>query len=381
MKTTLRILACAAILGIGATNLRAQAITIDTTDIKAMFAVGMKTTYRGDTLATTANIGAPGASSWDFSALLTHTRMSLRSVPVASTPYYATSFPGATHALSDTAFSYSFNDPTFGIVLLKGTGFNYFALGQDLLDYGFKGSGNAYLYGSPYPAQGQWIKSPPATYYSLPLQTSKSWITTYDETLSGSAQIFPAPAPPVTVGPTVTAHTVKYTVDAYGPLTVRGSAPVGALRIRKVDSLAAGLRVSYIFLAKDGTSVQVSVMDPMSPDSGTVAIVRTSTQWTTATAVSVEANEDLPTTFALGQNYPNPFNPKTVVSYQLPVVSNVRLEVYDLLGREVALLVNERQAAGSYNVTFDAGRLASGTYLYRITAGQFVQTRKMVLLK
>jgi hypothetical protein len=95
-----------------------------------------------------------------------------------------------------------------------------------------------------------------------------------------------------------------------------------------------------------------------------------------------EASSPLaPTSFSLQQNYPNPFNPKTVISYQLPVVSNVRLGVYDLLGREVALLVNEKQPAGSYSVTFDGGKLASGTYLYRIVAERYVHTKRMVLVR
>ena len=90
---------------------------------------------------------------------------------------------------------------------------------------------------------------------------------------------------------------------------------------------------------------------------------------------------DFPQVPALFQNYPNPFNPTTVVSYQLPVVSHVRLVVYDLLGREASTLVDERQAPGVYKVSFDASGLASGVYLYRISAGQFVQTRKMIFVK
>jgi hypothetical protein len=85
--------------------------------------------------------------------------------------------------------------------------------------------------------------------------------------------------------------------------------------------------------------------------------------------------------FRLEQNYPNPFNPKTVVSYQLSVVSAVRLVVYDLLGREVRKLVEESKPAGRYQVTFDAAGLSSGIYLYRLTAGHFVETRRMVLMK
>ena len=89
----------------------------------------------------------------------------------------------------------------------------------------------------------------------------------------------------------------------------------------------------------------------------------------------------VPGRFALEQNYPNPFNPKTVVSSQLPVASNVKLVVYDLLGREVAVLVNERRAPGDYQDSFNGSALASGVYVYRLTAGSFVQSRKMVLLK
>ncbi len=88
-----------------------------------------------------------------------------------------------------------------------------------------------------------------------------------------------------------------------------------------------------------------------------------------------------PYVFGLDQNYPNPFNPTTVVSYQLSVASNVKLVVYDILGREVSVLVNERKNAGSYEVTFDAGGLASGVYFYRLTAGSFTQTRKMAVMR
>ncbi len=88
-----------------------------------------------------------------------------------------------------------------------------------------------------------------------------------------------------------------------------------------------------------------------------------------------------PRSFELSQNYPNPFNPRTGIRYQVPGVSNVNLIVYDMLGREVAVLVNERKAPGSYEVEFDGSRLASGVYFYRLMAGNFVQTKKMLMLK
>jgi glycosidase len=97
--------------------------------------------------------------------------------------------------------------------------------------------------------------------------------------------------------------------------------------------------------------------------------------------VAVAEESTTPKAYALEQNYPNPFNPTTVVSYQLPAVSGVRLCVYDLLGREVRVLVNERQGAGVYQVRFDGTGLSSGVYLCRLTATGFSMTRKMVLVR
>jgi D-alanyl-D-alanine carboxypeptidase len=88
-----------------------------------------------------------------------------------------------------------------------------------------------------------------------------------------------------------------------------------------------------------------------------------------------------PAGFSLHQNYPNPFNPATVVSYQLPVASSVRLVVYDVLGREVTTLVDENKPAGVHTVQFEARDLASGVYLYRMQAGNFSSARKFIFMK
>lgn len=106
--------------------------------------------------------------------------------------------------------------------------------------------------------------------------------------------------------------------------------------------------------------------------------VRTNSSFPT----SSELMAALPKKMELNQNYPNPFNPTTVIRYGVPQSSKVRLEVFDLLGRRVATLVNnEQQRAGWHQVNFDASRLASGIYLYRIVAGGYVETRKMLLIK
>jgi M6 family metalloprotease-like protein len=88
-----------------------------------------------------------------------------------------------------------------------------------------------------------------------------------------------------------------------------------------------------------------------------------------------------PKQYALQTNYPNPFNPVTIIAYSLPTESNVTLTVYDMIGKEVATLVNGKQTAGDYSVAFDASRLSSGVYMYRLQSGSFAQTKKMVLLK
>ncbi|MDT8325279.1 MAG: T9SS type A sorting domain-containing protein, partial [Bacteroidota bacterium] len=89
----------------------------------------------------------------------------------------------------------------------------------------------------------------------------------------------------------------------------------------------------------------------------------------------------IPQAFGLEQNYPNPFNPSTAIVYNVSEERHVRLAVYNSLGAEVAVLVDDIKAAGQYTVDFDASDLTSGTYIYRMTAGDFVQTKRMTLSK
>jgi hypothetical protein len=117
------------------------------------------------------------------------------------------------------------------------------------------------------------------------------------------------------------------------------------------------------------------------------------TSWVTSSNVTsgaanglttaVEDKNVIPTDFKLNQNYPNPFNPETVISYQLPTSGYVTLKVYNILGKEVATLVNEYQQAGSYNAKFSISsyKLSSGVYFYSLKSGSFSQTKKMILMK
>jgi hypothetical protein len=104
-------------------------------------------------------------------------------------------------------------------------------------------------------------------------------------------------------------------------------------------------------------------------------------RWNSGTSRVEQLSPTAPKTFLLEQNYPNPFNPSTTIRYQLPVASEVKLEVYDVLGKKVATLVSERQAAGYYQYVWNANGLTSGVYFYRLQAGGFVETKKMMLVK
>ena len=143
-----------------------------------------------------------------------------------------------------------------------------------------------------------------------------------------------------------------------------------------------GDRVSFIFGAVvRADSVYDDLYDPyiLATESGPV-VVRRGGENDNGITIPTETIDE-PGRFELNQNYPNPFNPTTNISFNLPVNSQVTLKVYNLLGQEVATLVNGRLGSGPHTVQFDASGLSSGMYLYRIEAGSFVQNKKMMLIK
>jgi len=147
-------------------------------------------------------------------------------------------------------------------------------------------------------------------------------------------------------------------------------------------SVTAELRVKVLGFAPHA-SHQPSVLNTITlldSEGGTAMLNQIGGAW--------ESVGSVPTKFALNQNYPNPFNPVTVIRYELPEASAVKLQVFDMLGRVVATVVNERREAGIYEAVFNASRLSSGTYFYRLQAGSatngassFVETKKMMLVK
>ena len=96
---------------------------------------------------------------------------------------------------------------------------------------------------------------------------------------------------------------------------------------------------------------------------------------------SENPSSEIPDSYSLYQNYPNPFNPVTRINYSIPHNGSITLKVYDILGREIAELVNEYKKAGNYNVSFDGSKLASGLYIYKLVTSDFTDVKKMIFVK
>lgn len=151
----------------------------------------------------------------------------------------------------------------------------------------------------------------------------------------------------------------------------------------------------FIQYSPNGGSMWSTQMTPFGSTQGSNAIfsicfVNPELGWLTADlgriakytgTTDVETNSNNTVEFSLSQNYPNPFNPSTVISYQLPNSGMVTLKVYNLLGNELAVLVNEFKSAGNYKVEFNASDYSSGIYFYKLQSGTYIETRKMILMK
>ncbi|HMK38483.1 MAG TPA: T9SS type A sorting domain-containing protein [Bacteroidota bacterium] len=187
--------------------------------------------------------------------------------------------------------------------------------------------------------------------------------------------------------------TSKYIYGDYSPTTLPGivggvkrdDITTGAAGITKFTDLTENFSQSTVISAIDNLPVGALIWDDTKfaaySSSADWALVQNKYLSEGGMPLSVGPAPDGPVSFSLHQNYPNPFNPTTVIEFSVPQTGNVDLKVFNVLGQEVASLQHGVLPAGLHSVTFDASRLASGVYLYKITAGSFSSTKKMLLLK
>jgi hypothetical protein len=328
-------------------------ISITAADVSATFALGTAVTTKSDTVTKTANIGVPGATSWNFSTLNTNQIQTFTSVRPDTTPFFGF-FPGSTHALRIT---YS-----------GGTLYEYLKLVTDLLR---PGTGVTGLF------QQRTRNVPDEKLYQLPMTFGTSWTTTYAES---SIVSLPPPLPPLI---TITNYTVINTVDAYGNLTLPGGGVHQALRLvadrRSVSTTSSNRIINYTILAPNGASVSLTAADTLQPNSGTINV--SGVTWNNPVSSDVRLSDAIPADFALMQNYPNPFNPSTTIQFDLPHSSFVILVVVNVLGKEVATVVRRELPPGRYRETFNAVNLPSGVYFYKLQTSEVSIVKRMLLLR
>ena len=237
----------------------------------------------------------------------------------------------------------------------------------------------------------------------LPASTTIYWHVNSSDTagtssysnISSFTTIVAVAAPPLTISPSGTTNVQRNATFTWHASTYATKYHLEIASSNSVDSIGGFKAVNVVFdtLTAD-TMKQLSL--PLSAttmfywhvnasDTAGTSDYSTSRNFTTGVVLLVDEPNAIPAKFDLSQNYPNPFNPSTKINYSLQQAEMVTLRVYNELGQEVATLVNGRQEAGSYNVTFNAGNgtrsLSSGVYFYRLNAGSFVSTKKLILMK
>lgn len=238
-----------------------------------------------------------------------------------------------------------------------------------------------------------WINSPNPFPHNcaIPLFNRK-YILTTDETSSpvGKLKIWnrTVPTAPVLVTtwqPTGITTSIVHNVEIYGNYAIVAHYSAG-VRVINISNITAPVEAGWYDTYPSNNSANYNGCWGvyMFPSGKIIASDRQTGLYVLRTSFSitgVNPNENVPSSYKLSQNYPNPFNPTTKINYEIPKGQHVKILVYDATGRQVAILADEFKQAGSYSVSYDAGRLASGVYYYSLEAGDYKETRKMVLIK
>lgn len=348
-------------------------IQITTTDLSNLFAVGKSwIRYEVEDPGVTMNVGSPGAATqnWVVPNLIWADSTTLVNLLPSSTPY-ASFFPGATNTQYSTGFNSGYNVSTY----------EYFQVANNELN----SLGSVIHYQSGQ-IDTTIITTETEFILPLPLAYGASFGASRDSNdIGGGSWI-------------ITNSTQS--VDAFGSIALPWNT-YGTLRVNATDEsefyfggvlLQQTSETYYNWLTKDGGIFEVD-LDTNSATTGTV-ILKYASLTKIVNTVSVETETISPADFALFQNYPNPFNPVTIIRYSIPSipasshsekgkneVGFVTLKVYDILGNEIATLVDEYKSAGSYEVVFKAENLSSGIYIYKLFAGNLIITKKMALIR
>ena len=330
-----------------------------------MNAVGNVIISHFDSTAVLVDIGSPGATSWDFSGLNSHISGIFTSVVPSSTPYFSTDFPTSNVVFkfkevldADTADGWQYSTQNPGEYLGDGLALESSVEGEDfLMIVGF---------------------SPAQIIFPLPFSYNSQWSSDYTLTSTSYYNGFP-------LFSFTEDHTETVVVDAWGPMKMPGGAVLQALRLRREDvspspTPPSTIRsVSYSFITKSGTSVEISAMDTTAANSGVIETDGVS--WSSSnTNVGIE-NDNEPVTYSLQQNAPNPASSFSSIWYSLGERQPVQIKLYNHLGIEIATLVNEVKTAGIHEVKLDATRLTPGNYYYKMQAGNFIDTKKMIVIR
>ncbi len=381
LKTLFRTLAL--IVCVSSVPVAQAQMTLDTNDVKANYQIGKVLTQNTDTIYTPVNVGTPSttvANSWNFSHLRAHSSVSLTSISVVGAPG-AGNFPGATHCMRGTV-PFTATLPGIGTIIATANLHRYLKVAGDLIYVGDFGPATGTLNGSPIAGNLNTTNVPQEIYYKLPETIGTTWTT------NPTAYVVIDVTSPIPIPGAYrdsTKHNMRYVVDAFGTMVLPGSSVQHqALRLRRVDRSKKNLDperalLNFIFITKSGASVNFTVCDT-TLTSGVVTPCG-STQWNGPMPTAVQSSEAAPSEFALKQNYPNPFNPTTTISYQIASEGLVSLHVYNMLGERVGTLVNEVKSPGEYSAEWNAEGMPSGVYFYKMEAGNFSATRRLLLLK
>ncbi|MGA7161207.1 MAG: T9SS type A sorting domain-containing protein [Bacteroidota bacterium] len=363
MNRFFRLLLAAAVVLAFRTTAFSQ-ITLTTADLANYFGAGKSWFLYKSTDTATMNVGSASTSAaqtWSTPSVVFEDTSRLDNVLPSSTPYSA-NFPGATYTQVQSISG--------GPVTVQY--YAYYKFSNDsLLIIGSVQHESGSVGGTKI--DSTTISHRTQLVFLVPAQVGQAFSSSGDTIYS--------------VGTDIEVSTASNSYDAFGTVNLPNGS-FGALRL--TGTVVTKVYLSGVLLnsvtthsiswfTESGNQLSVDVDTALS---GSVKVYGISLTYVgTTPATLVKASPQLPGTFTLSQNYPNPFNPSTQIQFSIPQAGFVSLKVYDMLGREVATLVHQELTPSSYSITWNAANVASGMYLYKLDAGNYSVTKKMILMK